>query len=56
MKKLLTLFILSYVVMLSKARYDQPYLQEAWMDRAKDKVGYEINFTKYFNKLSRCIL
>jgi len=20
----------------------------AWMDRKKDKVGYEINFTKYF--------
>ena len=21
---------------------------DAWMDRAKDKIGYEINFTKYF--------
>lgn len=26
----------------------KPHLPEAWMDRKKDKVGYEINFTKYF--------
>ncbi len=26
----------------------QPHLPNAWMDRDKDKVGYEINFTKYF--------
>jgi type I restriction enzyme M protein len=26
----------------------QPHLPESWMDRDKDKVGYEINFTKYF--------
>ncbi|MEX2364830.1 MAG: N-6 DNA methylase, partial [Balneolaceae bacterium] len=25
-----------------------PHVPEAWMDRNKDKVGYEINFTKYF--------
>jgi type I restriction enzyme M protein len=25
-----------------------PHLPDAWMDRSKDKVGYEINFTKYF--------
>lgn len=25
-----------------------PYVPDAWMDRSKDKVGYEINFTKYF--------
>jgi len=25
-----------------------PHLPESWMDRSKDKVGYEINFTKYF--------
>ena len=25
-----------------------PHLPESWMDRKKDKVGYEINFTKYF--------
>jgi type I restriction enzyme M protein len=25
-----------------------PHLPEAWMDRSKDKIGYEINFTKYF--------
>jgi type I restriction enzyme M protein len=23
---------------------------DAWMDRAKDKVGYEISFTRYFYK------
>ena len=27
-----------------------PYYKDAWMDRNKDKVGYEINFTKYFYK------
>jgi type I restriction enzyme M protein len=26
----------------------RPHLPDAWMDRSKDKVGYEINFTKYF--------
>lgn len=25
-----------------------PHLPNSWMDRSKDKVGYEINFTKYF--------
>ena len=25
-----------------------PHLPDAWMERKKDKVGYEINFTKYF--------
>jgi type I restriction enzyme M protein len=28
----------------------KPHLPDAWMDRSKDKVGYEINFTKYFYK------
>ena len=23
-------------------------IPESWMDRAKDKIGYEINFNKYF--------
>lgn len=27
-----------------------PYYKNAWMDRNKDKIGYEINFTKYFYK------
>lgn len=27
-----------------------PYYPDAWMDRKKDKVGYEINFTRYFYK------
>jgi type I restriction enzyme M protein len=26
------------------------HLPESWMDRSKDSVGYEINFTKYFYK------
>ena len=26
----------------------KPHLPDSWMDRDKDKVGYEINFTKYF--------
>ena len=26
----------------------QPHLPDSWMDRSKDKVGYKINFTKYF--------
>ena len=26
----------------------KPHLPESWMDRTKDKIGYEINFTKYF--------
>ena len=26
------------------------YYSDAWMDRTKDKIGYEINFTKYFYK------
>jgi type I restriction enzyme M protein len=26
----------------------RPHVPDAWMDRSKDKVGYELNFTKYF--------
>ena len=26
----------------------KPHLPDSWMDRKKDKVGYEINFNKYF--------
>ncbi|WLD24323.1 class I SAM-dependent DNA methyltransferase [Flavobacterium dauae] len=26
----------------------QPHLPEAWIDESKTKIGYEINFTKYF--------
>jgi len=25
-----------------------PHIPDAWMDRSKDKVGYEINFNRYF--------
>ena len=25
-----------------------PFAPDAWMDREKDKIGYEIPFTKYF--------
>ena len=27
-----------------------PHVPDAWMDRSKDKVGFEINFTKEFYK------
>ena len=29
-----------------------PYVPDAWMDRTKDKVGYEINFNRHFSKSS----
>ena len=25
-----------------------PHVSDAWMDRTKDKIGYEINFNRYF--------
>ena len=28
----------------------KPNLDNSWMDRSKDKIGYQINFTKYFYK------
>jgi len=28
----------------------KPYYSDAWMDRSKDKIGYELNFTQYFYK------
>ena len=30
----------------------KPHLPDAWMDRTKDKIGYEINFSKYFYKFT----
>jgi type I restriction enzyme M protein len=30
----------------------KPHLSDAWMDRSKDRIGYEINFTKYFYKFN----
>jgi type I restriction enzyme M protein len=30
----------------------RPHISDSWMDRSKDKVGYEINFTKYFYKFT----
>ena len=30
----------------------KPHLPDAWMNRAKDKIGYEINFSKYFYKFT----
>jgi type I restriction enzyme M protein len=30
----------------------KPHLPDAWMDRSKDKIGYEVNFTKYFYKFT----
>jgi len=32
------------------AREVRPHVPDAWMDRSKDKVGYEINFNRYFYK------
>ncbi len=32
------------------AREVRPHLPDAWMDRSKDKVGYEINFNRHFYK------
>ena len=32
------------------AREVLPFAPDAWMDRKKDKVGYEIPFTRYFYK------
>jgi type I restriction enzyme M protein len=26
----------------------RPHMPDAWMDRSKDKVGYEINFNRHF--------
>src|SRR5215211_4426180 len=31
----------------------KPHVPDAWMDRSKDKVGYEISFTKYFYEYQR---
>ena len=28
------------------------HIPDAWIDRSKDKIGYEINFTKYFYKFT----
>ena len=28
----------------------RPHVPDAWMDRSKDKIGYEINFNRYFHK------
>ena len=30
----------------------KPHLPDAWMDRKKDKLGYEINFKKYFYRFT----
>lgn len=30
----------------------KPHLPNSWMDRSKDKIGYEINFTNYFYKFT----
>ena len=28
----------------------RPHVPDAWMDRSRDKVGYEINFNRHFYK------
>ena len=30
----------------------KPHIPDSWMGRSKDKIGYEINFTKYFYKFT----
>ena len=30
----------------------KPHLKDSWMDKSKNKVGYEINFSKYFYKFT----
>ena len=30
----------------------KPHVSNSWMDRSKDKIGYEINFSKYFYKFT----
>ena len=32
------------------AREVAPHLSDAWMDRSKDKIGYEVNFNRHFYK------
>jgi len=34
------------------AREVLPHVPDAWMDRSKDKVGYEINFNRHFYKFT----
>ena len=31
----------------------RPYVPDAWMDRSKDKVGYEINFNRHDAELKQ---
>ena len=35
------------------AREVLPHVPDAWMDRAKDKVGYEINFNRHFYRYTQ---
>ena len=57
-KKLKSMGLVSDAILLSEdidKYYDRevkPHIPDSWMDREKDKVGYEINFTKYFYKFS----
>ena len=30
-----------------------PHLSGAWIDKSKTKIGYEINFTKYFYEFKK---
>ena len=32
------------------SREVRPHVPDAWMDRSKDKVGYEVNFNRHFYK------
>jgi type I restriction enzyme M protein len=33
-------------------REARPHVPDAWMDRSKDKVGYEINFNRHFYRFT----
>ena len=41
---------LKYDVDAYFAREVQPHVPDVWMDRSKDRVGYEINFNRHFYK------
>ena len=31
----------------------KPFLNNSWIDKSKNKIGYEINFSKYFYKFKK---
>ena len=43
----------SYVIEKYFEEEVKPHLPHSWMDRSKDKIGYEINFAKEFFKYKK---